>query len=135
MNGEEAPEDRQQRERVGVSGDPVPDHEYGDDPEDLTPDVAPDEAGEGVSPSVRHLAQRLAKPGLLTDRQALAYVLRDVEGVGRQEAADRLGCSVSNLDTLLGRARTNLDDARATLEVLQEQDGPTPALVSLGTDE
>jgi DNA-directed RNA polymerase specialized sigma24 family protein len=116
MNGDETPEDRMQRERVGVSGDPVPDHEYGDDREDLTPDVAPDEAGEGVSPSVRAAARRLSDPGLLTDRQALAYVLRDVEDVGRQEAADRLGCSTSNLDGLLGTARRKLERARHTLE-------------------
>lgn len=28
---QEGPQDRLQRERVGVAGDPVPDHEYGDD--------------------------------------------------------------------------------------------------------
>lgn len=98
--------------------------------EDLTPDVAPDEAGEGVSQSVRSLAGRLAAPGILTERQALAYVLRDIEGVPRQETADRLGCSASNLDTLLGRARSNVDDAAATLSVLHGLDA-TPALPRL----
>ena len=127
---QEGPQDRLQRERVGVAGDPVPDAEYGDDPEDLTPDVAPDEGGEGVSQSVRALAGRLAAPGILTERQALAYVLRDVEGVPRQEAADRLGCSASNLDTLLGRARSNVDDAAATLSVLHGLDA-TPGLARL----
>jgi len=127
---QEGPQDRIQRERVGVAGDPVPDAEYGDDPEDLTPDVTPDEAGEGVSQSVRALASRLAAPGILTERQALAYVLRDVEGVPRQETADRLGCSASNLDTLLGRARSNVDDAAATLSVLHGLDA-TPGLARL----
>lgn len=126
----EAPEDREQRERVGVSGDPVPDRDYGDEEEDLTPDVAPDEAGDGVSDAVRDLGRRLSEPGLLTERQALAYVLRDVEGVPRQEAADRLGCSVSNLDTLLGRARANLSDAADTLGVLHDLEA-TPALARL----
>lgn len=133
MNGrdrpEEHPEDMLQRTRVGVEGDPVPDHEYGDDHH--PPDVAPDEAGEGVSPSVRGTARRLSDPGLLTDRQALAYVLRDVEGVSRSESAERMGCSKSNLDTLLGRARRKLDQATSTLAVLHEHDAPTPALVEL----
>ncbi|AGC65572.1 hypothetical protein K745_gp47 [Haloarcula hispanica virus PH1] len=117
---DEAPEDRLQRERTGVSGDPVPDHEYGDSPEDLTPDVAPDEAGDGVSPSVRGAARRLADPGLLTDRQALAYVLRDVEGVSRPDSAERMGVSVSTLDSLLGTARRKLGQARDTLDLADD---------------
>jgi len=96
------------------------------DPEELTPDVVADKGGEGVSQSVRSLAGRLAAPGILTERQALAYVLRDVEGVPREEAADRLECSESNLDTLLGRARSNVDDAAATLSVLHGLDSTPP---------
>jgi DNA-directed RNA polymerase specialized sigma24 family protein len=79
---------------------------------------------------VRALASRLAAPGILTERQAIAYVLRDVEGIPRQETADRLGCSASNLDTLLGRARSNVDDAAATLSVLHGLDA-TPGLARL----
>jgi len=83
-----------------------------------------------ISQSVRSLASRLAAPGVLTERQALAYVLRDVEGVPREETADRLKCSESNLDTLLGRARSNVDDAAATLSVLHRLDS-TPSLARL----
>lgn len=115
---EETPGDRLQRERTGVAGDPVPDADYGDRQkggESPHPDVSHDEAGEGVSPSVRQAARRLSDPGLLTDRQALAYVLRTVEGVPRQQAADQLGVSVSTLDGLLGRAKRKLEQARDTL--------------------
>ena len=46
--GDEDLADRHERERTGVAGDPVPDRDYGDDPEDLVPDVDPDEvAGDG----------------------------------------------------------------------------------------
>jgi DNA-directed RNA polymerase specialized sigma24 family protein len=90
----------------------------------------PDGADDDTSDAVRELARRLAAPDVVTERQAVAYVLRDVEGVGREDAADRMGCSVSNLDSLLGRARSNLDDARTTLSVLHELDHP-PALVCL----
>ena len=90
----------------------------------------PDEPDDDTSDAARELARRLAAPGVITERQATAYVLRDVEGVGRPEAADRMGCSVSNLDSLLGRARSNLDDAAATLSVLHGLDHP-PALVRL----
>ena len=44
MFDDEHPDDRLQRERIGVAGDPVPDHDYGDSREDLTPDVDPREA-------------------------------------------------------------------------------------------
>lgn len=79
-----------------------------------------------VSQSVRSLASRLAAPDVLTERQALAYVLRDVEGVPREESANRLKCSESNLDSLLSRARSNVDDAVATLSVLHGLDSTPP---------
>jgi len=102
------------------------DAEYGDD----APDVAADES---VSPAVRGLARRLSDPGLVTDRQALAYVLRDVEGVSRPDAAERMGSSESNLDTLLARARRNLDQANSTLQVLHDLE-TTPAIARLESD-
>jgi DNA-directed RNA polymerase specialized sigma24 family protein len=91
---------------------------------------AHDEAGEGVTDPERALARRLAEPGIVTDRQALAYVLRDVQGISRPDAARLMGCSKSNLDTLLDRARSHLDDAAATLSVLHDLDS-TPALARL----
>jgi DNA-directed RNA polymerase specialized sigma24 family protein len=96
----------------------------------MSVDERTDEVGEDVSDAVRELARRLAAHDVVTERQAVAYVLRDVQGVHRDEAADRMGCSVSNLDSLLGRARSNLDDAAATLSVLHGLDN-TPALVRL----
>jgi len=92
--------------------------------------VAADEGGEGVSQSVRSLAGRLAAHDILTERQALVYVLRDVEGVPREVAADRIKSSKSNLDTLLVRARSNVDDAAATLSVLHGLDS-TPSRARL----
>lgn len=73
-----------------------------------------------VSPSVRETARRLSKPGVLTYRQAVAFVLRRVEGVARQQAADSLGCSTSNLDTLVRRAESNIKSARTTVDRVDE---------------
>jgi len=120
MNGQEDPHDRLQRERVGVAGDPVPDHEYGDQARPPGADVDPCEQYADVSPSVCRAADDVAAHGVVTHRQAVAWVLRDVEGVGREEAAERVGCSVSNLDTLLGRARTNIQQARQTAAIADE---------------
>lgn len=111
----EAPEDRLQRERIGVAGDPTPDHEYRDEP----PQHEPDGGESGVSPSVRAAAKNLEATGILTEKQALAYVLRDVEGVRREEAADRMGTSTSNLDTHLSKARGYVEDARELVERLE----------------
>lgn len=91
---------------------------HGDQGRPLGAPVAPDEGATGVSPSVRDTARRLADPGLLTDRQALAYTLRDVEGVRRDEAAEKMGISKSGLDDHLGTARRKLDQATSTLSVL-----------------
>ncbi|AAY24977.1 ORF 51 [Haloarcula hispanica virus SH1] len=120
MNGEEAPEDRLQRERVGVAGDPVPDHEYGDQGRPPGADVDPGDGYPGVSRSVCRAADDVAAHGVVTYRQAVAWVLRDVEGVGREETAERMDCSVSNLDTLLGRARDNIGKARRTASIADE---------------
>lgn len=117
MRGDEAPEDRLQRERVGVAGDPVPDHEYGDDPEDRP--VDPIEQHE-VGPSVRDAARRLSDAGLLSDRQAVAYVLREVERVERPLAAEKMGVAVSTLDNQLTDARNKVSAARQTLDLLAD---------------
>ena len=69
-----------------------------------------------VSPTVREAARRLSEPGILSYKQAVAYVLRRVERVPRAESADALGCSESNLDTLVRRAETNIKSARTTLD-------------------
>ncbi|AFD02320.1 putative protein 39 [Haloarcula hispanica icosahedral virus 2] len=120
MNGEEHPEDRQQRERVGVAGDPVPDHEYGDVGDD-TPPVDPMEQHE-VGPTVRAAARRLSDAGLLSDRQAVAYVLREVERVERPLAAEKMGVAVSTLDNQLTDARNKVSAARQTLDLLDDHE-------------
>jgi len=51
----------------------------------------------------------------LTERQALAYLLRDVVGVSRDRAAAATDSSPSNVDNLQRRAREKLDDARRTV--------------------
>jgi len=89
--------------------------------------TAPGDGAKGAeSDAVRALAASVADRGIITDRQALALVLADVEGVGRREAADRMDCSTLTLDTLLNRARSSVRDAAATLAILRELN-ETPA--------
>ena len=118
----ESPEDRRQRERTGVDGDPVPDRDYGDtDKGDRpVPDGVSRHQDADVSPSVRAAAERLAAAGDLTERQALAFVLRDVEGVPRPDAADRMGVSTSTLDTLVSKGRRKVAEARQVVDVVAE---------------
>lgn len=52
-----------------------------------------------------HLRRALAE---LPERQRLALVLADVEGLGQREIADALGCSVGSVESLLVRARRGL---------------------------
>lgn len=63
---------------------------------------------------------QLAELGLLTKRQAEAYLLRDVHTVGREEAALHLGISPNVLDKHLRAARDKLEAARESLERLEE---------------
>lgn len=76
--------------------------------------------GQGdVSPSVASTALQLAQIKLLTDRESVAWVLREVEDVGRQEAADQLGIAPSTLDDRLGRARLKIGRAQETVGLVE----------------
>jgi hypothetical protein len=62
---------------------------------------------------------------LLTGRQALAYLLREIVDADRQIAADAMESTPSNLDNLHRRASEKIDDARRVvdgLEALQTDD-------------
>ena len=70
----------------------------------------------------------LADAGLLTERQAEAFVLRDVEAVPRAAAADSMEVSVNTLDNTLGVARRKVERAQATAEAVEDirfEDLPT----------
>lgn len=128
--GGETPEDRQQRERAGVAGDPTPDRDYGDDTDAATEAMleAVDPEELGVPGPARKVASDLADAGLLTEQQATAYVLRDVTGASRKMAAAYMGKSKSTVDDHAGKARQKVDQARETLGVLADMGEPTPAL-------
>lgn len=74
-------------------------------------------AAEGVRVPTK---TELVEAGLLKERQAEALVLRDVEGHDREEAAELMGVDPTTVDTHLHRARKRLDQARETLELLEE---------------
>lgn len=92
--------DRLERERVGVSGDPVPDREYGDGPEDLTPDVAPREERRSVIPVAEERHEVLDSTADLchdaidfggVDPAQVVSALREVE----EEIAEREGAELA----------------------------------------
>jgi DNA-directed RNA polymerase specialized sigma24 family protein len=60
----------------------------------------------------------LATPELLTERQAEAFVLREVELVPRHEAAESMDVTVSTLDDRRGEAVRKIDAARETIDAL-----------------
>lgn len=74
----------------------------------MTRDLPDDPAGE------------LAKRGLLTERQAQAFMLRDVIGAPREDAAATMGITVNVLDKHLKAARDKVHAARHTLDALDE---------------
>lgn len=52
----------------------------------------------------------------LTERQALASLLRDVVGLDRQSTADVIETSASNVDNLQRKAHEKLEDAQRVLD-------------------
>lgn len=82
---------------------------------------------DDVQPTVEAAATELASRGLLTRRQALAYVLREIEDTPREETADRMGTTVSTLDSTLARARQKVESARQTIQYLDGLQNVDPA--------
>lgn len=56
---------------------------------------------------------------ILTERQGLAYLLREVVGVDRQMAAETMDTTPSNVDNLHRRGREKVADARRIVDELQ----------------
>lgn len=64
--------------------------------------------------------EQLVDSGLLAERQAEAYILREIEAVPRQAAADSMEISVNTLDNALGKARSKIETAEDTLDVIDD---------------
>lgn len=73
-----------------------------------------------MSVSSGALVDDLVDADLLAERQAEAFVLREVEGVGREEAAERMGIATSTLDKHLGAARSKVEAAKQTVDLLED---------------
>lgn len=85
--------------------------------------IAEPEGGDGFTsdPSqdrVVPTTRELAEAGLLSDRQAEAFILRVIEGRSREDAADLMGIDQSTVDDHLGAARRKIDAAGETLELV-----------------
>lgn len=73
---------------------------------------------EDLIDAARAVAERLAGE-ILTERQALAYLLRELVGVGRQAAAEAMDTTPSNVDNLQRRGREKVSDAHRIVEELR----------------
>ena len=62
----------------------------------------------------------LVDAGLLTERQAAAYVMREVELVPREAVAVSMGIAVSTLDDYRADAIRKVEAAEATVEAVRE---------------
>ncbi|PSQ17801.1 hypothetical protein BRD00_06305 [Halobacteriales archaeon QS_8_69_26] len=75
-----------------------------------------------VVEAARDVADALAGP-ILTERQALAYLLREVAGLDRERAAEAMDSTPSNVDNLQRRATEKVEDARRILGELERLGG------------
>lgn len=73
---------------------------------------------EELIAGARDVAEWLVGP-ILTQRQALAYLIRELVGVDRQVAADAMDTTPSNVDNLHRRGSEKVADARRIVEELQ----------------
>lgn len=69
--------------------------------------------------NVEDAIAELADADLLTERQAEAFVLRDVEAVPREAAAESMGVSVNTLDNTLRTARDKVEKAQQTARAVE----------------
>lgn len=97
------------------------------------PRLCPERPIDDVDASVlyQRVAERLADAGLLTERQALAYVLRDVVERSRAETSDAMGCTVNVVDNHLRAARDKVEGARRTVDELDNLQGAVDEMETL----
>jgi hypothetical protein len=69
---------------------------------------------------VEAAVDQLADAGLLTRRQAQAYVLREIEAVPRDGAAQWMGVATSTMDDYRRDAVEKIEAAEATLTVIDD---------------
>lgn len=70
--------------------------------------------------SVEEEIDMLASAGLLTERQAEVYVLREIEATPGWAVAEELDLGESTVSDYLADARAKIDKAEATLDVIKE---------------
>lgn len=68
--------------------------------------------------TVGEMVAKLADAGLLTEREAQVYVLREVEGWRNHRVADDLDLSDSRVSDLKSQAETKIQKAEETLTAL-----------------
>lgn len=84
--------------------------------------------GDAVLEAAEEIAGALAGE-LLTERQLLAFLLREVLSVGRDRTAAIMDSSASNVDNLQRRGREKVEDARrivAALDAVTETESRDP---------
>lgn len=64
-------------------------------------------------------AQELADAGILSDRQAEIWLLREIEGCSTEETADLIGIAPSTVSTQLSRARDRVESIQETAELIE----------------
>ncbi|RQG93717.1 hypothetical protein [Natrarchaeobius oligotrophus] len=69
--------------------------------------------------SVEEEIEMLTEAGLLTERQAEAFVYREVEAVPREAAAEEMGITASTLDDYRSDAVEKVKKARATVTAVE----------------
>lgn len=72
------------------------------------------------------IVRDLRDSGLLTEQQAMVYAYRELVQWDRRKTAEKLGTSPSNVDNLLARAREKVQQARETVDVLEDVGYPFP---------
>lgn len=70
--------------------------------------------------TVEEEVELLADAGLLTERQAEAFVLRRVEGTPGYAVADHMDVSEATVSDYVNTAEEKLETARDTLDALEE---------------
>lgn len=75
--------------------------------------------------TAREVSSEISGP-ILTERQALAYLLRERLDVNRQTTAEVMESTASNVDNLHRRAREKIDAARETVAALDALQSDRP---------
>jgi transcriptional regulator len=92
-------------------------------------------SSEGTNLQSMPSSTDLAEAGILSNRQAEIWMLREIEGCSTSETADMLGIAESTVGTQLARARERVEQIQESAMLIRRAESRREQLAAIDSEE